>query len=176
MPVARLVPTLGAEWLALAPIRLGRVPPGIGTPACYVTVESEGGDPILRCDLYTSGDPECFAFQDARIWKSWVVIGFGHAIHLVGLEGQPSSSVALGCYFGHFYPGDECLLVASCDHLHRFDPDGSKKWRSAQLGLDGVVVHRVAGGAIEGDGEWDPPGGWRPFRVSLASGTGLEPR
>lgn len=171
MPVARFARTLDAAWVALAPIRLGRAPAGLGPPACYVTVESDGGQPLLRCDLYSPAEPECFAFQDALVWKSWVVIGFGDAVHFVGLAGKPAFSVALGCYFGHVYPGDECLLVASCEHLYRFDADGTMRWRSAQLAIDGVVVDRVDGDAIEGQGEWDPPGGWRPFRVSLASGT-----
>lgn len=169
--VARFASTLSARWLALEPVRVGRVPAGHGTPTCYVTIESDGAEPLLRCDVYSSGEPECFAFQDVRIWKSWLVIGFGDALHLVGLDGEPTISVALGCYFGHTYPSDECLLVASCDHLHRFDADGSMRWRSAQLGLDGVVVDRVEGDAVEGRGEWDPPGGWRPFKVSLGSGT-----
>lgn len=171
MPVARFAATLSEEWLALAPIRVGRVPTGLGTPPRHVTVESDEGEPVLRCDLYSSGEPESFAFQDVRVWKSWVVIGFGHALHLIGLEGASTISVALGCYFGHTYPGDECLLVASCDHLYRFDADGSMRWRLAQLGLDGVVVDRVEAGTVEGQGEWDPPGGSRPFKVSLASGT-----
>lgn len=171
MPVARFASTLSAEWLRLAPVRLGRVPTGLGTPPCYVTVESDGAVPLFRCDLYTSGEPECFAFQDVRVWKSWVLIGFGEAFHLVGLDGKRTISVALGCYFGHAYLSDECLLVASRDRLCRFDADGSMRWRSVELGLDGVVVDRVAGGAVEGQGEWDPPGGWKPFRVSLALGT-----
>ncbi len=170
MPVARFAPTLTAEWLGLAPIRVGRVPAGFGTPAAYVTVESDDGEPVLRCDVYTLDDPESFAFQDVRVWKGRVAIGFGEVFHLIGLGGEPSVSVVLGCYFGHTYPSDECLLVASRDHLYRFDADGSMKWRSAQLGLDGVVVDRVEGDAVEGQGEWDPPGGWRPFKVSLASG------
>src|SRR4051812_6917088 len=125
MPVARFVTTLDAEWLALAPVRLGDVPAGVGMAPGFVTIESDGGEPLLRCDLYSTGAPECFAFQEVRIWKSWVVIGFGEAFHLVGLEGAPTISVALGCYYGHIYPSDECLLVASCDRLHRFDADGS---------------------------------------------------
>lgn len=173
MPVARFAPTLSAEWSALAPVRVGRAPSGFRVPSAYVTVQSDGGDPILRCDVYSAGEAQCFAFGDVRIWKHWVAIGFGEAFHLVGLGGEPPISVALGSYFGHVYPGEECLLVASSDHLYRFDVDGAMRWRSARVGLDGVVVERVEGDAIVGMGEWDPPGGWRPFRISLASGTTL---
>jgi hypothetical protein len=48
-------------------------------------------------------------------------------------------------------------------------------WESERLGIDGVVVHAVEGDVIEGDGEWDPPGGWQPFELSLASGERVSP-
>jgi len=43
-------------------------------------------------------------------------------------------------------------------------------WRSDCLGIDGVMVDQVADGIIRGKGEWDPPGGWRPFQVRFATG------
>lgn len=43
-------------------------------------------------------------------------------------------------------------------------------WRSDALGIDGVIVDRISADEIEGQGEWDPPGGWKPFRVSAHSG------
>ena len=52
-----------------------------------------------------------------------------------------------------------------------FDRNGSIVWQSTELGVDGVVVSGVADGVIEGEGEWDPPGGWRRFRILLSSGT-----
>jgi hypothetical protein len=170
MPAARFVQALDPEWLSLVPVLLGRVPPGDRTPACYVVVESDSGAPQLRCHLYDSGKDECFAFQEACVWRRWLVVGFGHSLHIVDLDEGTPQTFALGSYFGHIYPLDACLLVASAEHLHRLDPDGSMKWRSAQLGLDGVVVERVLADAVDGQGEWDPPGGWRPFRVSLDSG------
>jgi len=38
------------------------------------------------------------------------------------------------------------------------------------LGIDGIIVASTSDGVISGEGEWDPPGGWRPFRLSLATG------
>lgn len=37
-----------------------------------------------------------------------------------------------------------------------------------------VVVNSVNGDIISGDGEWDPPDGWAPFEVSLATGRVLK--
>jgi hypothetical protein len=73
-------------------------------------------------------------------------------------------------YFGYVYANDEYLLVASGDRLRRIAQDGSIQWTSDVLGIGGVVVRNVFNGIISGDGEWDPPGGWQTFRVTLDSG------
>jgi hypothetical protein len=80
------------------------------------------------------------------------------------------SSLDLGSYFGRLYAGDSYLLAASAERLFRIGLDGTLLWASDPLGLDGVVVSCVAGGVVKGEGEWDPPGGWRPFRVCLDAG------
>jgi hypothetical protein len=43
-------------------------------------------------------------------------------------------------------------------------------WRRRDLGIDGVVVDGVTNGFIEGQGEWDPPGGWQRFRLTASTG------
>ena len=55
------------------------------------------------------------------------------------------------------------------------DEEGELLWTSPALGVDGVLVHSIDDGVIAGEGEWDPPGGWRPFRVALSSGLALSP-
>ena len=40
---------------------------------------------------------------------------------------------------------------------------------SYSIGL-GVVVTAIAEGRVEGQGEWDPPGGWRRFALCLETG------
>lgn len=62
------------------------------------------------------------------------------------------------------------VLVASASELLRFDGAGQLLWRRSGLGIDGVVIHRVQDGEIFGDAEWDPPGGWKSFRLRLDSG------
>jgi len=47
----------------MEPVRVGRVPAGVGTPARYVTVV-EYDKPILRVDVYPD-PPDCYPFQDA---------------------------------------------------------------------------------------------------------------
>ena len=59
---ARMLPTVGGEWLSLQPIPVGPIPSGRGTPDLYVTV-SRHGAAIARIDVYAvpEHDP---AFQD----------------------------------------------------------------------------------------------------------------
>ncbi|GHO84398.1 hypothetical protein [Dictyobacter formicarum] len=81
----------------------------------------------------------------------------------VSLETQLHHSHLLSGYFGHFYPLEETLLVASVSDLLCFDAQAQLQWIAERLGIDGVVITRVAGNIIYGEGEWDPPGRWRPL-------------
>jgi hypothetical protein len=99
-----------------------------------------------------------------------LVVGWGECLYLVRLDTQAVSTIDLGYYFSHLYPADDHLLVASGERLFRIDGDGTVAWSSGDVGLDGVIVEQVKDGVVEGQGEWDPPGGWRPFRLSLGSG------
>jgi hypothetical protein len=153
----------------MEPVRVGRVPPGKGTPDVFVIVE-ENGKPVLRIDVYDLA-PERSAFAECIAWKHWIVIGISHHLHLIPLTADNPSTLDLDDYFGHLYPLDHCLLIASGQRLFCVATDGIVKWSSRELGIDGVVVSRVGDGIIDGEGEWDPPGGWKPFRISLDTGS-----
>jgi hypothetical protein len=62
------------------------------------------------------------------------------------------------------------LLVCSGRRLVHLGALGTVLWTSPELGVDGVLVSQVSATVIEGQGEWDPPGGWRDFRVDLNRG------
>jgi len=155
-------------WTQMMPVRLGEVPSGLGTPDRFLTVESEEA-PLLRIDLYQSSN-ECFAFEEVYLWSDFVAIGWGHHLFLVSLRSRQIFDVDLGSYFCHMYPATDYLLVTSAERLFCLALDGSLLWRSGSLGIDGVIVSQVDGGMVQGQGEWDPPGGWRPFSVSLRTG------
>jgi hypothetical protein len=148
---------------------LGAVPTGLGTPNVFVTVEVDG-KPFLRIDLYA--DPNhSETSEQVLIWREFVTIGFGHNLHLVHVESRTTTSLDLDSYFGRVYASDECLIVASAERLFRVESDSTVKWTTQRLGIDGVIVDGVVNGIIEGQGEWDPPGGWKRFRVDLDSGS-----
>lgn len=159
---------LERAWQASPPLCLGPPPSPANVPHVLVT------DPVrLRIDLYA--EDEYFFREELLFWHNWLVIACGHRVHLVDLparvRGETRATIShdLHSYFGYLYPC-EVLLVASADRLRAIDRHGELLWTSPPLGVDGVVVSEVKNGHILGEGEWDPPGGWRPFRLELASG------
>ena len=164
--------SIDQKWLEVAPSRIGHIPRGLGTPTKYILL-SNNHEPVLRVDAYRSSE-ECFAFHDAVTWHNWLVIGWGDCAYLIDINSGSVTQHSLGTYFGHIYDDENYLLVASSERLWRIHCDGSVPWMSDRLGMDGVLVGRVTDAIIYGEGEWDPPGGWRPFRISLDDGRHVE--
>ena len=160
--------SIDSPWLGVHPARIGDIPPGLGTPDKYILLARDD-HPLLRVDAYPSSE-ESFTFQDALIWHGFLVIGWGDCAYLIDIDSGSVTKHALGNYFGHVYANDTYLLIASGDRLWRIDRDGSIQWTSDVLAVDGVVVRDVSNNIVSGDGDWDPPGGWRPFTVYLESG------
>ena len=159
-------------WTKMDPVLLGQVPAGQPTPDRYLLV-SEREVPRLRVDIYVDTE-EARVFWDAVVWRNWLAVGFGDRAYLIGMLGQPTLFIPLGGYFGHLYPGDGHLLIASCDRLVCVDSLGEVVWTSVPLGIDGVIVNSVDGGIVTGEGEWDPPGGWLPFRLDAITGLAID--
>ena len=152
----------------MVPVRVGAVPPGVPTPGAFVCVEKDDR-PVLRVDVY-GGAKENSAFCEAIVWRGYVVVGIGDGVHVVGLSGTPVKTFALGRYFGHLYPSESHLLAASAERLYCIDADARLLWVSDVLGIDGVVVDRIDADWIDGEGDWDPPDGWRRFRIRRDTG------
>jgi hypothetical protein len=163
--------TLSSPWTKIEPIRLGKIPAGLGTPDIYITVE-ERSHPKLRIDVYAADD-EAHYFEEEVLWSNWLTIGFGEKVFLVEVTTCALEEIHLGSYFGSFHPGEGFLLIASADRIIRVNHNGKVVWRSDHLGLDGVLIERVEKNRIYGKGEWDPPGGWRDFDVCLNSGQAI---
>ena len=164
--------TIDFPWTTMQPLRLGEVPSGLGTPDLFVTI-SDGERALLRVDLYGDSSSETLTFQDALVWCERVFVGYGHRVYVIEPKNQLASEIFLGTgwgYFGAFYAGQDYLLVASGERLLRLAPDGSVMWNTPNLGLDGVGVKSVENGLVLGEGEWDPPGGWKAFVLRLDSG------
>ena len=151
----------------MPPLRLGKIPTGLGTATLFVTI-SEDDRPLLRVDLYDglSSSP----FTDAVGWGERVFVGFEDALYVIDPKARVGSSISLASYFQAFYATADLLVVASGRELLRLSRSGEILWRAPDLAVDGVIVRSVDKGLIHGEGEWDPPGGWRAFVLRLDSG------
>lgn len=158
-----------SPWTAMPPLRLGKIPAGLGTADLFVTI-SDDDRALLRVDLYGDSSHEIFCPPDALVWSDRVFVGFGHRVYIIDPGKQSASEIYLGREFLHFYANQDYLLVASAESMLRLAPDGTILWRTSNLAIDGVVVNSVEKGVIQAEGEWDPPGGWKPFALRLDSG------
>ncbi len=109
----------------------------------------------------------------ATFWHGWFAFGFGGRAILHREADGAAVEIDLGCYFDEFLAGDAYLLATSGQGIVKLDTEGRIAWRNDALGLDGVLIFDVEDGIIDGQGEWDPPGGWRDFLVSLETGEAL---
>jgi hypothetical protein len=160
-------------WLSMEPVRIGRIPPGLGTPDMYVTVMDDN-EPVIRIDVYGYHGEESYTFSDFVVWGGMVLVGYGHRLYMVRLDDISTLTFDLQGYFGSLHIEGDRLIVASESNLFRFEPDGTLLWKSDEVGLDGVVVEDIGTKTITGRGQWDPPGGWRPFTVNAENGKLLE--
>lgn len=148
-----------APWRSLATIELCRAP----ARSVLITYAQT---PILRVGL-----PAANSFSAELVWEGLVVIGFEDRACLVDPFTEVTTHFQMEGYFGYAYPRAGYLLLASAQRLHRLEPDGRLAWTSQPVGVDGVVLGEITSdGRILGQGEWDPPGGWVPFTLDLASG------
>ena len=157
--------SIDEPWRLMDPIRVGPVPTGGAEPQ-YVTVERDG-TPFARVDAYAAWRGP---FTELIVWQRFVVLGWDEVVHLIDPAIRETRGIPCDGYFGHLYALDDRLLIATASELICIDRGGEMAWRRANVGIDGVVVHRINDGIVIGAGEWDPPGGWRPFRLLLATG------
>jgi hypothetical protein len=163
--------TLDDEWLTTPFLSLGTVPAGLGTPDVYCLITHDNM-PCFRIHLYErTGCP----FEEAMIWQSWVIIGFGEFIYFIALEDQSTRSYSLDSYFGHLYQVGEYIVVATGCSLYCFNNSAERVWYTPDLGIDGVVVQKVEHDIIFAEGEWDPPSDvWTPYQLSLQTGKRID--
>lgn len=145
--------------------------------ADFTVVVEEDHCRALAIEVFEAPDEYHFR-REAIVWGDWIVVGFGQRVELVGMSGSSARrvTISLDGYFGYLstaqaQAGD--LLVASARSVRCIASDGSTRWVSESLAVDGVILREVVDGRVQGDGEMDPPGGWRPFQLSLANGARL---
>ncbi|HEX7665455.1 MAG TPA: hypothetical protein VF407_13110 [Polyangiaceae bacterium] len=150
-------------WTKLPPIAIGQT---AAAPTMHALV-SHNGKPVMRIDVHAQADDP---FREAIVWGSFIVIAFGDRIHFVSIPTRTVASYPVATYVGHFYAVEGRLIVTDRERIHCFDHTGTQLWKSVALAAHGVVIHRIEGDRIEGQGEWETPYGWQSFKVHLWSG------
>jgi hypothetical protein len=166
---ATLTKSFEAEWADVDSMQLGVSPPSLPTADRYCLILNNG-DPYRRLDLYPRTDGDCHPFDEVLVWNDLIVIGFGSRVFFVNLKSRTVKTYEMETYYCCVHPLPGNLLIASAEALRCMDSNGDLLWHNADLGIDGVTVNRVESGLIYGEGEWDPPGGWRPFVLDLRTG------
>lgn len=143
---------------------------------------SDNGEPILVLQLFIRADEDGFliasAFCGLLCNDDSIAIICGDHLHLFDIASGNFASLALNDYVGHIYPMPDVysdrlhdrFLVATYSYVFLVHITEGIIWKSDRCAIDGVTISAVEDDVIYGDGEWDPPGGWEPFRLSLKTG------
>jgi hypothetical protein len=131
---------------------------------------------VAQVDILASAGQSCF--RSLRSIDSLVYIGFGQFVFIVDVYLRKVRRYPLNGYFAYLYDSGDLehldshisVLATSASEVLAFDRTGDLIWKQSDLGIDGVVLQRADAGRIDGEGEWDPPGGWRPFSLSSKNG------
>ncbi|NLR77672.1 rhomboid family intramembrane serine protease [Chitinophaga eiseniae] len=100
-----------------------------------------------------------------------LVIGHEDFFYLYDLQQQSNLlRLALNGYFGHCRENNGHFFVTDSTGIYCIDKQGQVRWHNDNLAVDGVIINSFEGKHINADGEWDPPGGWRPFTLDAATG------
>ena len=116
-------------------------------------------------------DCHCSPFSQVMIEQGVLAVGYEECFYLFSLSENKSLLILeLHGYFGHLYHHENCFYVADSGGLYRIDEAGAILWHNSNLGIDGVIINDFTDNTITGQGEWDPPGGWRDFVLDKQTG------
>ena len=133
----------------------------------FLIIEDNGVQSIFEIRYQV----HCSPFKEA-VWTD-NVLGVGHEEHFYLFDLREKSNIRtlkVEGYFGNVYLDDQRFYVAGAYGLYCLDKKGNVIWENSNLGIDGVVVEKFGDLEILGSGEWDPPGGWRDFKLSKLTG------
>jgi len=155
-------------WLSLPPIRVGKIPSGLGEPHRYITIKTP--EKLVRVDGESG-----FPYEEAILLPDFAIMAIGHCIFFVNLVTRDVRTVEADRYFCDLRLEGDALLAASASQLFKLSHDGNIIWESKTLGVDGMKIDDIVDGVIHGEYCWEPPEDWRPFAISLDSGEIIEP-
>ncbi|MCC8367966.1 hypothetical protein J8V57_17135 [Xenorhabdus sp. PB61.4] len=141
---------------------------------------------FLILNVYTEIDKDGFlceqCFKQILIGEQKIAILHGRHVHLFDIETHRIKSIFLNDYVGHLYSvpnirsetlSDDFLVTSFC-YTFLINIHTGIIWRSKRCAIDGVLIHDIEDNVIYGSGEWDPPGGWEDFTLSLKDGSFID--
>lgn len=141
-------------------------------PSQEFIVESDGDEVLNVYEVRFKGGAG--VFKQALKWGGILVVGHGAYVYLYDVvEARTLLTVSFDAYFGHLYVFEGLLYVSGDHELYCFVGNGELLWKRDHLGIDGVIVDACENGVLFGAGEWDPPGGWRNFKLNSKTGESI---
>jgi hypothetical protein len=160
----------GAE---VSVFHLGREPRRTADRSVWVR---RGGAAFARLDLISpDGGPDMKV--PALVWRErFVVVVHEGIVGWLDADTMTGGWMPLASYGCGLEAAGPFLLVAHGTGLVAFDERMGVVWSRDDLAVDGVLIGAVdvEQDVLIGSAEWDPPGGWRPFRLRLGTGELLE--
>lgn len=116
---------------------------------------------------YTSGP-----FKEAIFIGNLLAIGHHEYFYLFDTIGKNLVlKLKLDFYFSQIRIDNNRIYVADACGIYCLDSNGDISWHQKDLGIDGVIINQFTDSLIIGEGEYDPPGGWIPFKIDIKSGS-----
>ena len=129
--------------------------------------EGEQINGIYEIRYLTSGGP----YKDVIEFGNFLVVGHYQFVYFYDLVNCFNTiRLEVDGYFGHIYINDEVLYIADSGCLRCYNKNGKLVWCNTNLGIDGVFISDFTNEFIHGSGQWDPPDGWRDFKLDIKTG------
>jgi len=144
-------------------------------------------EPVIVLCIFIEIDSGGFlleqCFSELLVNDRHIAILYGQHIHIFDIASRQVKSFFLNDYVGHIYPVPDVFsevlsdnfLVTTFEYTFLINIESGIVWKSARCAIDGVIIHSIEGNVISGSGEWDPPGGWKPFSLQLSDGHFINP-
>ncbi|WP_282042717.1 hypothetical protein [Winogradskyella flava] len=125
-------------------------------------------EPIINLKVESDYSP---TFKQSEVVDGIAIIGYGNRFSIFDLSKREiRTNLSFDGYFGSFKVDNGEIFIATDSKLINLNFHGVEKWRTDNLGIDGVVLSKITETEIVESGECDPPGGWKSFKLDRNSG------
>jgi hypothetical protein len=113
----------------------------------------------------------CSPFKEALKIDNILAVGHEEHFYLYDLVANRNIlTLNIYGYFGNINFNEGYFYVADASSIYCIDKKGVVIWENTNLGIDGVIINDFSENEIIGSGEWDPPNGWRKFKLDKKTG------